>query len=75
VLAEERQELRLKANFSMMPLLPFDIRSRFVQEGHAHGERALFHLPLKKPVFGKGVMHSFGRTSFDQLHRFRNRHG
>jgi len=57
----------------MMFLLVVDVLSVFDLLRKAHAERAIFFLPGKGPLFGKGRLNPLGRTALDQLRRFGNR--
>lgn len=73
--ATRDQKFLLKRHLAMMRFLSLDVIHGFVQLRHAHTERAIFFLPRKKAMFGKGFMNPFCRAALDQLQRFGNRHG
>ncbi len=58
----------------MMFLLLFYIIDDGLQLRDAHTERAVFFLPGKEPLVGKGLMNPFGGTAFDELHRLGHGH-
>lgn len=75
MLLQQREELFLESHLAVVRLLILNVDHNLIHLRNAHAERAIFGLPGKERLIGKGVMHPLGRAAFDELHGLGDRHG
>ena len=67
VLLKQYNKFLLERHFPTMLLLIVHTADERVQLRHAHVDKRIFFLPLKKPVFREGVVNPHGGPALDQL--------